>query len=296
MALDVFASISDQFDPALTSGVTSIMSNTIAANASILTSALTLYVIVWGALTAFGQVSMASMMQAAGRAAAVSLLMTAAFFTPYVQTPFLTTIPNWIATVTTGTPESTAATQFSQLWSAAQHMEAQIYEQASGLFYIASRLEAGMITIGIGILLSIAFLVFEIARWMMDVLVCALPFVLWLYLFKSTRGVPERLLGKMVGLLILDVLIDVILQVTIAADMKFMEAAQTGASAGVTQMIASLADCLVFFMFGTAMLIMCPMIAAYIGGGVGIPTAQMARLARTTSTATRTVARVITRR
>ena len=49
MALDVFASISDQFDPALTNGVTSIVSNTIAANASVLTSALTLYVIVWGA-------------------------------------------------------------------------------------------------------------------------------------------------------------------------------------------------------------------------------------------------------
>jgi type IV secretion system protein VirB6 len=288
MSLDVFAAISSQFDPALTTAATNVVSNAIAQNAVVLGSALTLYVIVWGMLAAFGQVSLASLMQAAGRAAAVSSLMTAAFFLPYIQTPFLTTIPNWIATVTTGAAGAPAvAEQFSQLLSATQHMEAQIYQQASGLFYIASRIQAGLITMGICMLLVIDFFIWEIARWMMDVLVCIGPFILWLYLFRATRGVPERWFGKMVGVLVLYVLANVTMQIVISADMSFMLAAQS-AGDGVDLQIASLLECFVFDMFGTAMLIMCPVIASYIGGGVGLPTAQIAQV-------TRVMSRVVTR-
>jgi type IV secretion system protein VirB6 len=284
MNLDVFTSISDQFDPVLTGAATRVVSNAIAANAPVLTSALTLYVIVWGAMCAFGQVSMAAMIAAAGKAAAISLLMTTAFFLPYVQTPFLTTIPNWIASATTGSPSNSAATQFSQLWSATLHMEAEIYQQASGIVYIASRLQAGLIAIGIGMLLVIDFFIWEIARWLMDVLICVGPFILWLYLFRATRSVPERWFGKMVGILILYGLVNVTMEVVITADMTFMASAQS-AGGGIDLQIASLVSCFIFDMFGTAMLIMCPLVASYIGGGVGLPTPQIARVTRVISRA-----------
>lgn len=280
MALDVFATISGQFDPALSAAATAVVSNAIAANAVILTSALTLYVITWGTLCAFGQVSVSALMAAAGRAAAVSLMMTAAFFLPYIQQPFLTTIPNWIANAAGGGDGGNAATQFGQLWSATLHMEAQIYQQASGIFYIAERIQAGIIAMGVGCLLVIDFFVWEIARWMMDVLVCVGPFVLWLYLFRATRDVPLRWFGKMVGILILYVLIDVTMQVVLRADMAFMESAQA-AGGGLDLQLASLTSCFVFDIFGTAMLIMCPMVASYIGGGIGVPTAQIAQVVRT---------------
>jgi type IV secretion system protein VirB6 len=225
MNLDVFASLSNNFDPALTGAATRVVSNAIAANAPVLTSALTLYVIVWGLMCAFGQVSLAAMMAASGKAAAISLLMTTAFFLPYIQTPFLTTIPNWIAGVTTGSSTNTAASQFSALWSATLHMEAQIYQQASGIFYIAARLQAGLIAMGIGILLVIDFFVWEIARWLMDVLICVGPFILWFYLFRATRGVPERWFGKMVGILILYALVNVTMEVVITTDISFMASA-----------------------------------------------------------------------
>lgn len=289
MTLDVFAAISSQFDPAWTTAATTVVSNAIAQNAAVLGSALTLYVIVWGVLASFGQVSVASMMGAAGRAGAISLLMTTAFFLPYIQTPFLTTIPNWIASVTTGASGAAAvAEQFSQLLSATQHMEAQIYQQASGLFYIASRILAGLITMGICMPLVIDFFIWEIARWMMDVFVCIGPFVLWLYLFSATRGVPERWFGKMVGVLVLYVLTNVTMQIVISADMSFMLSAQS-AGGGIDLQIAALLECFVFDMFGTAILIMCPVVASYIGGGIGLPTAQIAQV-------TRVISRVVTRR
>lgn len=281
MAFDVFAAISSEFDPALKGVVTNTVSRAISANAGILSTALTLYVIVQGALTAYGLMSMPAFIAAAGRAAAVALLMTTAFFIPYIQEPFLTTIPNFLASAVGGNG-TLPPTQFGQLWTATLHQMAAIDQQASGIFYIAERAEAGMIAMGIGCLLVICFFIWEIARWMMDVLICVGPFVLWLYLFRTTRDVPLRWLGKMTGILVLYVLVSVTVQVVLSADLAFMQQAQNaggGAASQIGEQIAAFASIFVFCIFGTAMLIMTPLVASYIGGGVGVPTAQMSSVA-----------------
>ncbi len=59
------------------------------------------------------------------------------------------------------------------------------------------------------------FLIFEVAKILMDVVVSVGPFLLLGYLFAATRGVADRFVGKLIGLTILILLVDVVLSIII---------------------------------------------------------------------------------
>ena len=59
----------------------------------------------------------------------------------------------------------------------------------------------------------VLFLFYELAKFLMDLVVCIGPFVLPGYLFAATRGVADRFISKLIGLCILIVFVDVLLSV-----------------------------------------------------------------------------------
>ena len=271
MAVDTFEQIAGQYDPAIATGVNAVIGNAIAGNATTIADALTLYVLIIGALLAFREMTYPRFVTHALRAACIAFLMTAAGFNQMIATPAMDTIPAWIAQATNAqTGVTSAPQQFDLIWSATKHLEAAIIQQATGWENIGYQIVARWDTILAGFLLAVCFVIYEFSRGIMGLLVATLPFVLSLYLFEATRGIPLRVAQKGVGVLILQLLLSITLQLMLRGDAYFlMTAAQNGAG-DLDAQLAAYANLLVFFFFGTGLVIFIPSIATYIGGGIAL--------------------------
>lgn len=264
--MNLFQAFGQQFDPALQFGVSSVVSSALSAMAPELAALLILYVIIQGMMIMFGQYNMWAGVTAIIRAAAISLLLTASYFASYVQTPITQTIPNFLARAAGQTAVGLA--QFDALFSAVDHFGAGILAQASGFSGIAVRIEVVILAAGCGFFICIGAIVWELTTGFLNLVVCLGPFVLVAYLFKATRGITERWIGKIVGLLLLYLLIVILEQIVMGAESFFVKWAQSNPGAGVDAQVGTLTEMLVFFAMSAAMLIFVPFIAAHIGGGV----------------------------
>ena len=264
-AIPVFATIAAQYDNAIATGVTQTVSTALQANATVLTSLLTIFVIILGCLTMFGRVSMAEFTFAMSRAAIISLLLTATYFNQFIQEPAMNTIPNWIAQ-SMGSGAANGPQQFDQLRSDVITHEAAILQQATGFTMIAERIETGLITLLIVVELGLSFILWELARGLMGLLIATAPFLIGLYLFNATRSIALNLAGGVVTVLIMQLMLSVMVSIEISADNAFMQMASTGG--GVDVQIDVMINIAVFFFFGVVMTVLIPTIAARIGGGV----------------------------
>jgi type IV secretion system protein VirB6 len=281
--LNVFATFSGQFDPALRQGVSHVVSSALSAVAPELATLLTLFVIIQGMMIMFGQYDAWAGVAAIMKAAIISLLLTAGAFSTYIQTPLTQTVPNWIAQAIGGTP--TGPAQFDQLFSAVDHFGGLILQQASGFSGIAVRIEVMILALGCSIFICIGYVIWEMTTGFINLVVCLGPFVLLAYLFKTTHQVAERWIGKIIGLLMLYLLITILEQIALTAEASFIRSVQSNPGAGVDAQVMAMVDMLIFFAMCAAMLIFTPAIASHIGGGVnsnvvGIALAPMRRLAR----------------
>lgn len=262
----VFTSLAARWDQLLTTGLSGTVSTAITANATLLASVFTLYIIILGALTMFGRLSMAEWTFSATRAAVVAMLLTAAGFNQYIQTPLMTDIPNWIATSTGGgTADMTVAQQFDGIRNKVIARKAAILQQTSGFTYIGERLECGFITICILIELAISFFIFEFARGLIGFCVAVAPFLLLFYLFQTTRHITLNLAGQVVSLLILMVMLTTMVQMAVQADTAFLDTLATGGAVDVQ--IDALDNAFVFYLFGLGVMLMAPSLAMRIGSG-----------------------------
>jgi hypothetical protein len=271
MAVCTFEALATQYDAALSTGVNRIIANAITNNAQQLAVALTLYVIVIGYLMCVRKMSWANFVSAGLRAGIISFLITAAAYNTYIVTPAMDTIPTWIAQTTNGSTAIAAGpNQFCLLMSAVNHQEAAILQQASGWTNLGYRLEAAWYATSVAFLLLVGFWIYETSRMIMGLLCVAFLFVLFFYLFEATRSIPLRVAHKALGILILQLLLSITLQLMMTADAFFMQSIASGTGQGLDEQLAGMRDITVFFFFGIAMVSVIPSIAAYIGGGVAI--------------------------
>jgi type IV secretion system protein VirB6 len=264
--LNVFTEFSNQFDPALQTGVSNVISTSLSAVAPELATLLTLFVIIQGMMIMFGQYNAWAGVVAIMKAAIIGLLLTASYFSQYVQIPFTQTIPHWIATAIGGTPPGIS--QFDHLFSAVNHFGGLILQQASGFSGIAIRIEVTLLAAGCGFFISIGMFIWELTTGFISLVVCLGPFAILAFLFKATHGITERWVGKMIGLLMLYLLIVILLQIALASEVAFIHTVQNNPGAGVDAQIVTMVDMLIFFGMCAAMLIFLPAIAAYVGGGI----------------------------
>ncbi|OYY02156.1 MAG: hypothetical protein B7Y73_09545, partial [Acidocella sp. 35-58-6] len=115
------------------------------------------------------------------------------------------------------------------------------------------------------------FLIYETAKIMMDIIVCVGPFVLAGYLFDATRGVADRWIGKLIGLSILTLLVDVVLSIIIDGDQAYFNVSMTSLTgATITDTITIVIQFLTFLTLGSLISVFLPGTASLIGGGVAI--------------------------
>lgn len=264
--MNLFTQFDGQFTPALNTGVTHVISSTLSALAPELATLLTLFVVIQGMMIMFGQYNAWAGVTAIMKAAIISLLLTASYFASYVQTPLTQTIPQWIATMIGGAPPGVA--QFDSLMSAVEHFSAGIIQQASGLSGIAIRIEVAILILCCTFFVGIGAFIWELTTGFINLVVCIGPIAILAYLFRSTQGITERWIGKMIGLLMLYLLITILEQIALVSEQSFIRTMQANPGAGVDAQVMTMVDMVVFFAMCAAMLVFIPAIAAYIGGGV----------------------------
>ncbi len=270
MAVLTFEHMAAQYDPAIAQGVNQVISNAISGNAETVTEALTLYVIIIGLLLCFREMTYRTFVTHAMRAGAISALMVYGTFNTMIATPAMNTIPLWIAqTVNAQAAVHSAPQQFDLLWSASLHLESAILEQATGLENLGFSVTARLYTLLAGGLLTIVFWCWEFSRATMGLIVAVAPFVLWMYLFETTRQIPMRVFHKGIGILILQLLLSITVQLMLQGNSYILLTAAQNAG-DLEAQIGAYQDVLIFFFFGTALVIFTPAIAAYIGGGIAL--------------------------
>jgi type IV secretion system protein VirB6 len=268
MASALFTGIAANWDATISIGVTGTIADELTANATLFGTMLTLYIIISGVLTMFGRFSMSEWTFGATRAAIISLLLTAAAFSQYIQTPLMTTIPNWIAQSVNGAAGTqTAPQQFDALRNQVVAIEAGILQQATGWTEVGERIRADFATWLICLELTISFIIWEMSRGLMGLLVASAPFLLGLYLFQATRHIPLNLAGSAISALILLLLMSVLLSISINADQQWLAQSMT-ANATIDVQLDSMKNIALFFLFGMVMTVFLPALAGRIGHGV----------------------------
>lgn len=267
MATQLYASLAGNWDAAIATGVTATIQQAIQANAIQLTAAITLWLMLSGVATMFGKMTMQEWVFGASRAACLGILLTVAGFSQWIQTPLMTDIPNWIARNVNGNfGAQTGPQQFDALRDAIVAREAGIFQQTSGWSPTEGmqQLRAAWATWCICLELTVSFGIWEGARGMMGVIVASAPFLLFFYLWQTTRHVALNLGGAALALLILDLMLATLLSIAINADVAFSGQAVGG---GVEVQLDSLMNIGLFFLFGMGMTVILPALAGRIGHG-----------------------------
>ena len=275
----LFQSFYQLLDDALLNGVNSVVSSGLAYAAKPLHALLVIYVGIVGYLGLTGQSEepFRLLVIRVVKASFVVYLLTASAYETYVRGLFMIGIPNAIAqALNTGGNATTAPQQFDLLWSASMHQCAAILQEATGLTNIGTQLLVYLIQGCIGMALGLSFIVWEMARALMGIVICLGPFMLAFYLFQATRSLVERWLGKLIALTILQLCVSVLLEILLQGEKSYLlsvQAANTGSIDGVSQQAMVLVQVGIFFLMCSFLMVMLPSIAYSIGSGISFSTA-----------------------
>jgi type IV secretion system protein VirB6 len=204
----------------------------------------------------------------------VGILTSAGLYTNYVQTLFITTIPNWFATAAGGphvNATSTPAT-FDNMWSVTENMVEKIGQRVA-IYDIIDAVSLALIELCLMILLIVTFAIYEFAIIIIGVMVAIGPIVIVGYLFEATKGVADRWVGKLITYSLLTLLINITLAIVLQGEKAYMRAILTQQATGVAAVpieIKILIELAMFFAMGAFIIISLPAIAATLGGGLSV--------------------------
>lgn len=235
-----------------------------------LAAGLGLFVIVNGVLVMLHKLQWNTAVLNCVRAVAVANLLTVGLYNQYVQTMFLTTVPNWIAGAIGGQTGVTVAQQFDNLRAAVNHQAAVLLAANTGWSpaMIANRLSISLAAeFSVGAL-WFCFLIDFLAQCLMAVVAPVGAVVLIAYLFENTRRWATGWIGKLVALSLLELLVAIELTIVLAQFASYMGTAEATSGTGINsdELISNLWGIGWAFLFGGAMMICLPAIAAAIGG------------------------------
>jgi type IV secretion system protein VirB6 len=267
----VFADIYNGFSGTLINGSTAAADALLNAVAPELAAALGLFVIVNGVLVMLQKLPWNTAVLNCLRAMMIANLLTVGLYNQYVQTMFLTTLPGWITGAATGGIAGLGvAEQFDALRSAIDHQAGILWTANAGVLpaHVANRLSITFAAQWDVLALWICFLIDFIAECLMAVVAPLGAVVLLAYLFNNTRHWAERWIGKLVALLLLELLVAVELKIVMVQFQTYMGRAEVAFGSGSDNdtLISNLWAIGWVFMFGAAIMLCLPAIAAAIGG------------------------------
>jgi type IV secretory pathway VirB6-like protein len=307
----LFETLWNGYNSSLSTGVAASVTSGLSVVATWMTGVMGMYVLVTGVLIITGSITYGSGIRRILRALLVVAALVPVQYNTYVVTAFTETIPNAIASSAGGTGSSNsvnAAQVFDQLLNADEAILAQTLAAAgSSPFNVGKIISAYVATALAEVSLLGAFLIWWLAYALVNVVVCVGPYVVPFWLFDSTRSIPERLFGKLIGYMVLMLMVMITTQIVqsqektyvsgfatqmatntatpgptqspgfVAQDGTFVQpgsqtlSTNVGAGAGnVDEDVSMLWKIALAFGFGALLLFMLPPIAAYIGGGVAV--------------------------
>lgn len=270
------------FDQIIQAPFTSSLETTVNAAMSAVQGPLTALVVLWiivtGILVMRGNVGVR---QGVSRIITISLviaiLMSTTLYDQYIVSFFTAGLPNYFASSFLGvTGTVPAAHQFDALWNSASEVFA-IAENHMNFLNVLYSVQLAILQSLMVFPIGLVFLIYESTRILTDIVVCLGPFVLSGYLFGATRGVADRFIGKLIGLMILTLLVDIVLAIIINGFVTYVNSTLGNvAIASKPEAILICTQLVIFLAIGSLITCFLPGIAAYIGGGISVSPLAMA--------------------
>jgi|GEM_PF-1702507 len=276
-----FENIGNDFGTAFGTGISQATSNALSAIAAPLTALVVLWIIIQGILVMRGDMdARGGVTRIIKIALVVGVLTSTSLYTQYVTTVFTSTLPNWVASsITNNSSILNTPTVFDEIWNTTVHEITSVQAQLN--FYdVVDEVTLAVVQIVIALILLVTFAVYEIAQVMTGVVVAVGPFVLAGYLFDATKAVADRWLGKLLGLAILSLLINIVMNIILSGEQLYLRSVVNNPNSGtgaVTTEIQILIELCMFFAIGAFIVVSLPGIAAAIGGGIGFNAGSIGR-------------------
>ncbi len=269
-----FTNMATNFGEAFGTGIQSSITSLLAAVATPLLACVTLWIIIQGILVMRGDMdARGGITRIIKVALVVGILTSSGLFTAYVQTMFMTTIPNWVATAAGGsqTVANTIPAIFDNMWQVTEHTVETVGKQIA-IYDVIDAVSLVLIELVMMVLLIVTFAIYEFAIIVTGVIVAIGPVVIVGYLFEATKAVTHRWIGMLITYSLLTLLINVTLNAVLQGERTYMRAILTQQASGleaVSVELKILIELAMFFAMGAFIIISLPAIAATIGGGLG---------------------------
>jgi type IV secretion system protein VirB6 len=263
------------FGVAFGAGTQNAITSLLAAVATPLLACVTLWIIVQGILVMRGEMDpRGGITRIIKVALVVGILTSSGLYTSYVQTLFITTIPNWFATAAGGTQAAITSTPavFDNMWAVTEHTVETIGSQIA-IYDIVDAVSLSLIELSIIVLMVVTFAIYEFAIIVTGIMVAIGPVLIVGYLFDATKGVTDRWIGKLITYSLLTLLINVTLGVVLQGEKAYMRVILTQQALGTAAVpieLKILIELAMFFAMGAFIIVSLPAIAATLGGGLGI--------------------------
>jgi type IV secretion system protein VirB6 len=260
-----FTNMATNFGAAFGNGTQTAITALLAAVATPLLACVTLWIIVQGILVMRGEMdARGGITRIIKVALVVGILTSSGLYTTYVQTLFITTIPNWFATAAGGSQAAITSTPvtFDNIWQVTEHSIETIDAQIS-IYDVVDAVSLALIELSIMVLLVVTFAIYEFAIIAIGIMVAIGPVIIVGYLFEATKGVTDRWIGKLITYSLLTLLINVTLNIVLTGEKTYMRVI-------LTQQIKVLIELAMFFAMGAFIVVSLPAIAAALGGGIGV--------------------------
>jgi type IV secretion system protein VirB6 len=269
-----FTNMAADFGDAFGTGIQSSIAALLAAVATPLMACVTLWIIIQGILVMRGEMdARGGITRIIKVALVVGILTSSGLFTTYVQTLFITTIPNWFATAAGGDQATVASTPatFDNMWQVTEHTVETVGKQIA-IYDVIDAVSLVLIELVLMVLLVVTFAIYEFAIIVTGIIVAIGPVVIVGYLFEATKAVTHRWIGMLITYSLLTLLINVTLAIVLAGEKNYMRAILTQQASGLAAVsveLKILIELAMFFAMGAFIIISLPAIAATIGGGLG---------------------------
>jgi len=270
-----FTNMANNFGVAFGTGTQTAITSLLAAVAAPLLAAVTLWIIIQGILVMRGDIdARGGITRIIKVALVVGILTSSGLYTSYVQTLFITTIPNWFATAAGGSQAAITSTPqtFDNMWQVTEHTIETVGSQIA-IYDVVDAVSLVLIELSIMVLLVVTFAIYEFAIIATGIMVAIGPVMIVGYLFEATKGVTDRWIGKLITYSLLTLLINITLNIVLTGEKTYMRTILTQQASGLAAVpveIKVLIQLMMFFAMGAFIVVSLPAIAAVLGGGLGV--------------------------
>jgi len=267
---NTYQMFSAQYDAAFRAGAEAAMRAGLAYIQGLMPALLLPMVIAVGVLGAYGGLTKERMWSYGTRAAIFVWLVGSLAYIPMVWTLFADEIPNAIATVVNGGGQTIQAVQqFDVVNATAMNFTGRILEQATGLFQIGNAIAAWIARFFQKIFLDLIYGIWVCMRLLTYVLLAGGAFLMPFILFSNTRGWLMEFFGKLVAMMVWQLMTSILVKIMLTGMMTFLAAATSSAGLSLTQMIDTSFTIAGWFFICFIMVALVPAIAAIGSHAVG---------------------------